>query len=229
MDLNLLQHFSSLLTDVHQVQKSIFILESAHAFFRDNRYHGLARNDFFMAHYDAHRVVAVIGLGKIFDTGRRAHSSCYLIRWLRKNQAEFTKEALVARKIESGNTEEEALAFTQDFAGIDAEQVEKLAAVQESLQALYDEKGRKLRNQAFAHRDRNAQPPGLEYEVIKTLANGARGLFEDLFQAYYNAHDFSLAPREFPWIEDLKRDTEAFFDPHKDQIVQVWPSPHQQG
>ena len=224
MNLDVGNHFSALTTDIHQVQKSIFVLESANTFFRENRYHQLLHDDFFMTNLDANRIAAIIGLGKIFDINHRAHSLCYLIKWLRKHQEDFSKEAIIARKIKSGMTEDEALVYAQNFTGIDTQKVQKLADIQTRLQALYDEKARRLRNQAFAHRDRDAQPPGLEYDVISALANGALGVFDDIFHAYYNARDFSLDPREYPWLNDLKRDIESYLAPHRDRRIQVWPN-----
>jgi|GEM_PF-3976066 len=219
MNLEVGRHFSALTTDIHQIQKSILVLEAANEFFQENRYHSLLRNDFLMTNLDANRIAAIIGLGKVFDVNRKAHSLSYLINWLREHQAEFSKEALISRKVKSGSTEDEAVQYTRDFVGINAQQVENLAEVQTQLQTLYDQKARRLRNQAFAHRDRDAQPPGLEYDIISTLANGALGIFDDVFQAYYNARDFSLVPSEYPWKTDLKRDIDAYFRPHRDQRI----------
>jgi hypothetical protein len=213
------KNFDPLVTDIHQAQKSMLILRHIHQFLRDNRYHGLVRDDLFMANWDAHKIAMVISLGKIYDSDPSAHSTDYLMQWLHRNRNEFTKDSLIARKVAEGKTEAEAREYATGFLGIDDAQIAKLAAVRRRLKGIYDAEARNLRNQAFAHRERGAEPSGVDFGVADELANGARGIYEDLFQAFHNAKDFSLQPRTYPYSDGLERDLNKFFEPHRDKRI----------
>jgi hypothetical protein len=205
------KNFDELTTDIHQVQKSMMLLNYSAKFFSENKNHKLMWDEFLMANLDAHRVAAVIGVGKIYDMDEKNHSMSYLMRWLHLNRSEFTKEKLIARKVALGNTKEWAEEYAKNFLGIDGVQINQLAKIKKKLQALYDTKAKGLRDQAFAHRSRGVPPSGTEYQILEELADGALGIYNDIYNAYYNARDFSLKGRAYPESSQFGKHMMEFF------------------
>ena len=89
--------------------------------------------------------------------------------------------------------------------------MKKLANIKKALQGDYDKNVRALRNESFAHRSLTATSEGTTVQLMTKLADGARGIYEDVWEAYHNARPFLLQEKKFNDDRGLEQDIERYF------------------
>ena len=135
----------------------------------------------------------------------QVYSISHVTAWLYNNKSEFTKEKLVARK---------GLAYAEStgYEGISEEEFQKLFDIRRDLQKAYNRNVKDLRHQAFAHRSVDfSTVKGATYQLMQDLADGAAGIYEDIWQAYHNGRNFSLQKQDYVYSARISKSLEKYF------------------
>lgn len=214
--LDFTKYFSTLISDIEVAQDSIFVVQETNRYAWMNRKRlddAYSSDQFLIRNIRAHKVTAIISLHKVYDDGRGTKSIDHLIQWMHKNIAQFTKEGIIRRRVSGGMSETGAKDYAKGLRKLTVAKIRRLAEFKRNLQGMYDRDVRNIRNWAFAHRPVGVDASELkvDHKTLSILANGAKGIYENAWQAFHNGRNLPVKAISYrdPW--DLKESIAAYF------------------